>query len=134
MEHIHNGMLLRHEKWNNAICSNMDGPRDYLTKWGKSEREIQISYAITSMRNLKSDANEPFIKQKHTLKHRQNLWLPKGKQARDKLRVWDEQIHTKIYKRNKKDLLDSTQNYTQCLIITYKKKNFKRHTFTSIYL
>ena len=23
---------------NNAICSNMDGPRDYHTKWSKSER------------------------------------------------------------------------------------------------
>ena len=24
------------------ICSNMDGPRDYHTKWSKSERERQI--------------------------------------------------------------------------------------------
>ena len=33
--HIYNGILLRHKnKWNNAICSsNMDGPRDYATKW-----------------------------------------------------------------------------------------------------
>ena len=30
---IHSGILLSHEKeWNNAICSNMDGPRDYHTK------------------------------------------------------------------------------------------------------
>ena len=29
-------------EWNNAICSNMDGPRDYHTKWSKSERERQI--------------------------------------------------------------------------------------------
>ena len=29
--HIYNGMLLSHKKeWNNAICSNMDGPRDYI--------------------------------------------------------------------------------------------------------
>ena len=27
------------KKWNNAICSNMDGTRDYHTKWSKSERE-----------------------------------------------------------------------------------------------
>ena len=27
--HIHNGILLSHKKeWNNAICSNMKGPRD----------------------------------------------------------------------------------------------------------
>ena len=36
------------KEWNNAICSNMDGPRDYHTKWNKSDRERQISY-ITYM-------------------------------------------------------------------------------------
>ena len=31
--HIHNGILLSHEKeQNNAICSNMDGPRDCHTE------------------------------------------------------------------------------------------------------
>ena len=38
--HIYNRILLSHEKeWNNAICSNMDGPRDYHAKWSKSERK-----------------------------------------------------------------------------------------------
>ena len=32
----------REKKWNNAICSNIDGLRDYDTKWGKSDREQQI--------------------------------------------------------------------------------------------
>jgi len=33
---IYNGVLLSHEKeWNNAICSNMDGPGDYHTKWSR---------------------------------------------------------------------------------------------------
>ena len=41
------------KEWNNAICSNMDGPRDYHTKWNKSERERQNLYDITSMWNLK---------------------------------------------------------------------------------
>ena len=36
----YDGILLSHKKeWNNAICSNMDGLRDYHTKWSKSERE-----------------------------------------------------------------------------------------------
>ena len=26
------------KEWNNAICSNMDGPRDYHIKWSKSEK------------------------------------------------------------------------------------------------
>ena len=35
--HIYNGILLNHKKeLNNAIWSNMDGPRDYHTKWSKS--------------------------------------------------------------------------------------------------
>ena len=37
----------------NAICSNMDGPRDYHTKGSKSKREKQIPYDIIYMRNLK---------------------------------------------------------------------------------
>ena len=33
--------------WNNAICSNMDGTRDYGTKWSGSETERQKPYDIT---------------------------------------------------------------------------------------
>ena len=52
--HIYNGILLSHKKeLNNAICSNMDGPRDYHTKWSKSDRERQTSYDIAYMWNLK---------------------------------------------------------------------------------
>ena len=41
--HIYNGILLSYKKeWNNAICSNMVGPRGYHTKWIKSDRERQI--------------------------------------------------------------------------------------------
>ena len=53
------------KEWNNAICSNMDGPRDYHTKWGKSDRERQISYEITNIWNLiKNDTINLFTKQK----------------------------------------------------------------------
>ena len=27
------------KEWNNAICSNMDGPRDDHTKWSKSDKD-----------------------------------------------------------------------------------------------
>ena len=58
--HLYNGILLSHKKeQNNPICSNMDGPRDYHTKWCKSDRERQIPYAITYVWNLKYDTNEP---------------------------------------------------------------------------
>jgi len=57
--YMYNGILLSHKKeQNNAICSNMDGPRDYHTKWSQSERERKTPYDITYMQNLKYDTNE----------------------------------------------------------------------------
>ena len=46
MEHIYTmdyHSAIKKEQ-NNAICSNMDGPRDYHTEWSKSDTEGQISY------------------------------------------------------------------------------------------
>ena len=35
-----NGLSLSHKKeWDHAICSNMDRPRDYQTKWSKPEKD-----------------------------------------------------------------------------------------------
>ena len=53
--YTHNGILLSYKKeWNNAICSNMDGPRDCHSKWSKSEKG-QIPGNITCMWNLNND-------------------------------------------------------------------------------
>ena len=63
MVHTYNGILLSHKKeGNNAICSNVNGPRDSHTKWSKSDRERQILYDITYMWNLKYDTNELIYK------------------------------------------------------------------------
>ena len=62
---MYNGISLSHEKeWNNAICSNMDGPGGYHTKWSESDRERQIPYDIAYMWNLKTkkDTNELIYK------------------------------------------------------------------------
>ena len=57
--HVHHGILLSHEKeCNNAVCSNINGPKDNQGKCTKSERERQISYDITYRRNVKIDTNE----------------------------------------------------------------------------
>ena len=54
MVHIYNGILLSHKKeQNNAICSNMNGPRDYHTKWSKSDRERKIHMLSLICENLK---------------------------------------------------------------------------------
>ena len=59
---IHNGILLSHKKeQNNAICSNVDGPRDCHTEWSKSDREREISYDIPYMQNLKRNDTSELI-------------------------------------------------------------------------
>ena len=45
------------KEWNNAICSNMDRPGNYHTKWSKSDKVRQI-YDIAYMWNTKNDTNE----------------------------------------------------------------------------
>ena len=55
-------LLSRKKEWNNAFCSNMDGPRGYHTKWSKPDRERQISYDTAYMWNLKNDTNELIYK------------------------------------------------------------------------
>ena len=78
--HTHNGILLSHKKeWNTAICSSMDGPRDYHTKWSKSDREREISYDIAYMWNQKKGTNELFLNRNRLTDIENKLWLPKGK-------------------------------------------------------
>ena len=89
--HIYNGILLSHKKeCNNAICSNTDGPRDYHTKWSKSDKD---KYDITYMWNLKKNGTNELIYKTETDPQtlKTNLRLPKGKGGggRDKLGVWD---------------------------------------------
>ena len=50
----------------------MDATRDYHTQKSKSERESQISYAITSMWNM-TKMKLP-TKQKQTHRHREHTW------------------------------------------------------------
>ena len=78
---VYNGILLSHKKeWNNALCSNMDGPRDY-----KSDRERQISYDITYLWNLKYTNRNRLtdIENKFMVTKGERVW------GRDKLGVWD---------------------------------------------
>ena len=66
--HIYDGILLSHKKeWNNAICSNVDGPRDCHTEWNKSDKERQISYDTIYMWNLKKNSINKVIHVKNNL-------------------------------------------------------------------
>ena len=48
-------------EWNNAICSNVDRPRDFHTEWSQSDRERQISYDTTYTWNLKKKGTNQTI-------------------------------------------------------------------------
>ena len=79
----------------------MDGPGDYHTKWSNSDRERQITYDITYMRNPKKIIQMfLFAKQKHT--HRLREWTygyQVGREGgRDQLGVWHWHIHIAIFK------------------------------------
>ena len=60
------------KEWTNAICSNMEGARDYHTEWRKSEKDkyhmVALIYGI-----LKMDTNE-FIWKRETQTLKTNLW------------------------------------------------------------
>ena len=85
---LYSGILLSHKKeWNVAIYNNIDGPRDYHTKWSKSDRERQISYDLLICGIWKKDTNELTYKTDPQIS-KTNLWLPKGKGG-DKLGWWD---------------------------------------------
>ena len=72
--YVYSGTLLSHKKeWNNA--SNVDGPRNYHTKWSKSERERQIPYNITYTWNLKYDTNEHICETETRLTETENTFV-----------------------------------------------------------
>ena len=70
--HIYNGISLNHLKeWSNAICSNMDRPRDWHTEWSKLDREEVISYDTPYMWNIKRNDTNELRRQEQTHKHRE---------------------------------------------------------------
>ena len=79
--HTHRGILLSHKKeWNNAICNNMDGPRDYHTKWNK----INIIWRHLHVESLKR-VQMNILQSWYKLTEKPYLWLLKGTRGMDKL-------------------------------------------------
>ena len=61
------------KEWNNVIYSNIDGPREYLTKWTKAEEEKDhIISLIWGKKKKEMIQVNLVIKQKHT--HRLREW------------------------------------------------------------
>ena len=40
------------KEWNNAICHNMDGPRDYHTKWSRTKTNIWYHLYVESKKMM----------------------------------------------------------------------------------
>ena len=78
----------------------MDGPRDYHTKWSKSDRERQISYDITYIRNLKKKWYKRTYLQNRLTDLENKLMVTEGEGlvGRERLGVWDWHVHTTIFK------------------------------------
>ena len=76
--HIHNGIIACHKKeWNNDIYSNVDGPRDYHTKWSMilSQTEKDKYHKILLICGiLKITKMNLFTKQKEIHKHRKQAY------------------------------------------------------------
>ena len=72
MVHVNNGILSHKNEQNNAICSDMDGPRDYHTKWTKKD-----NYTIISLTwNLKKWHKWTYLQNKHSNRNQSygNQW------------------------------------------------------------
>ena len=85
----HNVILLRHKKeWNNAICSNMDGPRDDHAE--VSQRKTNIIWYHLFMESKKIVQTNLHTKQKQTHRHRkESFGYQRGREMeRDKLGIW----------------------------------------------
>ena len=80
-----------------------------------------------------------FMEQKQTHRHRKQTCLPKGRGRRDKLGIGINRYIRLYTKEINKDLLYSTGNCIQYLVITYNVKESEKeyiyiHTHTHTYI
>ena len=112
------------KEWNDAICSNMDGPGDSHTKWNKSEKD---KYHMISLicGIYENDTNEIIYETNRFIDIDNTLMVTKGNWWwRGNLGGWDYFIHTAICEIENKQgpLLYSMEKYTQYFVIIYKGK------------
>ena len=107
----------------------MDKPRDYHTKWNKSEQEGQITYSITYKWNLKYNTNEHIYETERLTDIENRLVDAKkgGAWVREGCGVWISRckqllIYTEY--TNNEVLLYSTGNYMQYTMINHNGKEY----------
>ena len=65
--------------WNNAICSNMDGPGDYHTKWSQTEKDKCIILLICGI--LEKNTNKLIYKTEQTHRLREQRYDYQGEKS-----------------------------------------------------
>jgi len=91
--------LTINNEWNNAICSNMDGPRDYHTKWNKSDRDKY--HMISLICEKKKWCKWTYLQNRNRVMDiEKTLMVTTGESGwwRDNLGYWDWHMHTAIHK------------------------------------
>ena len=71
-----------------AICSNMNGPRDYHIKWGNPDRKRQISYDIAYIYKLKNIYKWIYLENRNKPIDIENKLVVTKGEVGDKLGVW----------------------------------------------
>ena len=67
-------LFIHKTEWNNAICSNMDGPKYYHAKWSKPDmRKVSITWCCLYVKSKKQI--NLFSKQKEIQTQKTNFWL-----------------------------------------------------------
>ena len=102
VEHICDGILFSHKKeWDNAICSNMDGPRDDHIKWSKSEKDKyhMISLFLWNQKKKKTRYKWAYLQNRNRLTDIENkLMVTKGEGGREgKIRNLGIHIYMLLY-------------------------------------
>ena len=126
--HTHTWILLSHRKdWNDVICSNIDGPRDYHTKRSKSEKDnyhMISNIMIPLICGTWNVTNETYLRNRGRLTGTENrLWVSRGRGGED----WDQQMQTITYRADKQQvLLYSTGNYIQCPVRNHSRKEYEK--------
>ena len=65
------------KEWNIAVCSNMDGPKEYHTKWSKSKINIIWYHFYIDIKNSTNDFIYRVERNSQTQKA--NFWLSNGR-------------------------------------------------------
>ena len=88
--HVFSGILLSYKKeWSNAICSNIDGPRDYHTLSKVTQRKTDIMRLNNFIWNRKNLYKWTYL-QNRLIDIENKLMATKGEmEGRDKLEACD---------------------------------------------